>query len=229
MFPARHSIVIAGGSTAGMVEFSCYLASSYLQSGQNVLFIAADVPPSQLRRQLARFGVDASGCERGGELVFIECRSTAPLTDADTGHARPCDMGSIDALLGMTEEALSSFSDAPARVILYSVTPMFMYHDLDALSIFLETLSLRAKQYGSLTAIVHNDVLTDAQVEKIETAVDGVIDVKVDDDFRRYVRIRRMEGLSVKPAWVPLETVRGEEAEAGAFLTWRRGDRSESE
>ena len=229
MFPARHSMVIAGGSTAGMVEFSCYLASTYLQSGQNVLFIAADVPPSQLRRQLARFGVDASGREREGDLIFIECRSTAPTTHSDDVHARTCDMENIDELLGMAEEALSSFSEAFARVILYSVTPMFMYHDLDALSIFLETLALRAKQYGSMTAVVHNDVLTDAQVDKIEAAVDGVIDVKVDDDFRRYVRIRRMEGLTVKPTWVPLEIVRGEEAEAGAFLTWRRGDRGEPE
>lgn len=207
-----------------MVEFSCYLASTYLQSGQKVLFVAADVPIAQLRRQFSRFGVDASEREHEGYLAFIECMSTAPAADVDADLERLCDMKDLDALLRIADEILSSFGETFVRVIFYSITPLFMYHDLDSLSIFLETLSLKAKQYGSLTAVIHNDVLTDKQTARIEAAVDGVIDVRVDDDFRRHVRIRQMEGLLVKPTWVPLEVVRGDEAESGAFLTWRRDD-----
>lgn len=229
MFPARHSILIEGDSTAGMIEFSCYLASTYLRSGQQVLYIAADVPLAQLRHQLSRFGVNASDLEEDGELVFIECRSTEPAKDAETDSLRSCDMADLDSLLGAATEALSSLSGSFQRVVFYSMTPFFMHHNPHSISIFLETLSLKAKQYGSLTVVIHNDVLSETQVETIEAAVDGVIDVRVDDDFRRYVRIRRMEGLAVKPTWVPLEVVRGDDADSGAFLTWRKGGLSDSD
>lgn len=223
MFPARHSILIAGSSTAGLVEFSCYLASTYLHSDQRVLFIAADVPIDQLRGQFARFDIDASEREDDGELAFIECVSAAAQGDSGGEPKRTCDMKDLETLLRTTDEMLSSLDESFARIVLYSVTPMFMYHDQDSLSIFFETLSLKAKRYGSLTAVIHNDVLTETQVGCIEAVVDGVIDVRVDADFRRYVMIKCIEGLTVKPAWVPIEAIKGEEAGAGAFLKWRRG------
>lgn len=212
-----------------MIEFSCYLASTYLRGGQQVLYIAADVSLAQLRHQLSRFGVNASDHEEDGELVFIECRSTGPANDDEGVSTRACDMTDLDSLLGATTEALAAIGGSFERVVFYSITPFFMHHNPDSLLIFLETLSLKAKQYGSLTVVVHNDVLSEKQIGKVEEAVDGVIDVRVDDDFRRYVRIRRMEGLSVKPVWVPLEVVRGDDADSGAFLTWRRDDLTDAD
>lgn len=187
-----------------------------------MLFIAADITLSQVRRQLARFGVDAQRYEMDGPLAFIECRSSGSAKGKDAVFPRSCDMADLDGLVSAVDDTLSDSSDSFSRVIFYSITPFFMYHDADSLSMFLERLSLKAKQYGSLTTVIHKGVLSDDQVLKAETTVDGVIDVRVDDAFRRYVRIRRMNGLTVKPSWVPLEVVRGAETGSSAFLAWRK-------
>jgi hypothetical protein len=66
---------------------------------------------------------------------------------------------------------------------------------------------------------VHSAIVPDEQIALLSTIADGVLELKMDDDFHRFVRIKHFKGIKVSPKWVPFDFDR--EESSGAILSWR--------
>jgi len=225
LFPENYSILAVGEPSAGMFEFCCYLAATYVQSGQRTVFVGVDSPPSQVRRQMEEFGADPSRHEEEGDLMILDCYTAKAPVSSDPRTLRICDISDLDDVVMRVEEAVERVGGSPVRVVLNSLTPLFLYHGAPSLGIFFRNLSAHVKEAGSLTCTVHQIVLTENQISVLEAGADGLMEMRTDSDFRRYVRMRYMRGMKVSPNWVPLDFMPELDSERGTVLEWRRSSR----
>jgi KaiC/GvpD/RAD55 family RecA-like ATPase len=222
VFPENYSMLVVGEPSAGMFEFCCYLAATYVRSGQRTVFVGVDSPPSQVRRQMEGFGASPSWHEEDGDLVIVDCYTAKPPTESDPRAMRICDVSDLGSVLGVVEDAVGRLGGSPVRVVVNSLTPLFLYHGVHSLGRFFRTLSASVKEMGSLTCTAHTTVLTEAQISVLEAGADGLMEMRTDSDFRRYVRMRYMRGMKVPPNWVPLDFMPERDSLDGAVLEWRR-------
>mgnify|MGYP001031048964 CR=1 FL=1 len=222
MFPDKHAVLVVGDPTAGMFEFCCYLGSTYLKNGEKLLFVETNTTPTQVRRQFEQFGVDPFDFEAAGSLVIIDCYTSEQAPTLDAMSLRVSDINSLGEIAEKVNEGINKVGGYPVRVLFDSLTALYMHHDVKAVGLFFKTLTSLVKANGAITYAVHRGLLTEEQIAPIESIVDGILEIKVDSDFRRYVRIKYLRGVKVSPRWVPFDFEIEEEEGAGASLVWHR-------
>ena len=217
MFPENYSILVSGDPSAGMFEFCCYLASTHLRAGENLVFMEADTSIPHVREQLKIFGSDPSTYESSGSLALVDCYSKS-----EDGTA-PCDLSQVDTIMACLSDGLDRVNDGPVMVLFDSLTPLFLHHDHGVISALLRELSSRSKARGTMTCTVHRGIVREEHIESLSAVCDGLMEMRVDDSFRRFVRIKHMRGLQTAPRWVPFDFEQVEEEEGGGtFLSWSR-------
>ncbi len=214
MFPKNYSILLVGDPSAGMFEFCCYLASTYIRSGERVVFVEADTYPDQVWRQMHRFGIDVQEHESGDTLAIVDCYS--PLTES-TGP-----VASLDLISRKVLDGVDKVGGLPVRVVFNSLTPLFLHYEPKEVGKFFRDLSAKITLNGVMTSAVHRQMLDERDIALLSSIADGMIEMMIDESFRRHVRIKHMRGLKVAPRWVPFELEAEAEAPGGAFLGWRR-------
>jgi KaiC/GvpD/RAD55 family RecA-like ATPase len=217
MFPENYSILVSGDPSSGMFEFCCYLASTHLRGGESLVFLEADTSPSHVREQLRLFGANPSSYESSGSLSIVDCYS--PKSDESGG----CDLSDMNSIMSCLSESLEGVRPGPAMVLFDSLTPLFLHHDDRTVNKLLRELSTRSKLRGTLTCTIHRGIVREDQIQSMSSVCDGLMEMRVDDSFRRFVRIKHMRGLQIAPRWVPFDFEPVEEEEGGGtFLSWRR-------
>ncbi|MGQ9587401.1 MAG: RAD55 family ATPase [Thermoplasmata archaeon] len=222
MFPEKHAVLIVGDPTAGMFEFCCYLGSTYLKNGERVLFVETNTTPTQVRRQFEQFGVDPIDFEAAGSFVIIDCYTSEQARTLDAMSLRVSDINSLGEIAEKVNEGINKVGGYPVRVLFDSLTALYTHHDAKAVGLLFKTLASLVKRNGAITFVLHRGLLTEEQIAPIESIVDSILEMKVDVDFRRYVRIKYLRGVKVSPRWVPFDFEIEEEEGAAASLAWRR-------
>lgn len=221
VLPDNYAVLVIGDPRAGLFDFCCYLGASYLSSGLDVVFIETNMGLRYVRSQMAQFGAEASAHEADGSLVMMDCYSRPESVVHDEHEIILSDMTNLDEILSKINEAMYNVGGLSVRVLFDSVTPIFMAHDQDEVSEFFKDLVSMVKRSGVLTCTAHQGILTPEQISILSSATDGLLEMKVDEGFRRFVRIKRMKGIDVSPKWVPFDFAR-ETDKQGAFLSWKR-------
>ena len=221
VLPDNYAVLVVGDPRAGLFDFCCYLGASYLSAGLNVVFIETNMGLRYVRSQMAQFGTEASEHEANGSLVMMDCYTPPDAVVHDEHEMILSDLTNLDEILSKINEAIYSVGGVSVRVLFDSVTPIFMTHDQDEVSEFFKDLVSMVKQNGVLTCTAHQGILTPEQISVLSSTTDGILEMKVDEGFRRFVRIKRMKGIEVSPKWVPFDFARGTEKQ-GAFLSWKR-------
>ena len=218
MFPENHAVLVVGEASTGLFEFCCYLGSTYLRNGEKVVFVENNNSPGQVRRQMGRFGIEASDHEDDGTLVLV---------DAFTRESpRPDETAIVvenPSILPYIFEAVTSgierIGGKPIRVILDSLTPLYVNHDPVDVWRFFKDLSSMCKFNGTMTSVVNKGILDEDQIAQVAGLADGILEMHMDSEYRRYVRIKHLKGTIVSPNWVPFEFEKDEEDEV-AILGW---------
>ncbi len=219
MLPNNFSVLVVGEPSAGMFEFCCYLGASYLKAGERLVFVEASASPDMVRRQMVMFGVDPSEFEESGTLAIVDAYSPPEVQDAFASNIRVRDIQNLEEVIQRVEEGIVAVGGAPVKVLLHSITPFFMHRDTNAVGKFYRALSSMVKVSGTLTCAVHRRMLEDQQIATLETVADGLLEMMVDERFRRFVRIKHFRGVKVTPKWVPFDFEKEEEI-TGAALVW---------
>jgi KaiC/GvpD/RAD55 family RecA-like ATPase len=218
MFPENHAVLVVGEASTGLFEFCCYLGCSYLKNGEKVVFVENNASPENVRRQMGRFGIDPSDHEADGTLVLV---------DAFKRDSHPSDETAIivesPSILPYIFEAITSGIDRvggkPVRVILDSLTPLYVSHDPADVWRFFKDISVICKANGTMTSVVNKGILDEDQIAQVAGLADGILEMRMDSEYRRYVRIKHLKGTIVNPKWVPFEFEKDEEDEV-ALLGW---------
>ncbi|MDH4123724.1 MAG: RAD55 family ATPase [Thermoplasmata archaeon] len=216
MFPKKYSILIIGPSGAGVFDFCAYLASFYLRNDQSVVFIETDTSRSFVRRQLRNFGIKDIEYE-GDSLAIIDCFSEPSLLEEPVTLGNPAN---LPELLQKIEQTIVTF-EQPVRVILDSLSSLHLYNGPNDVNDFLVKLSDASKKSGSLTTTMHSNLHTPEQIELVCSICDGVIEMRVDEDLKKSLRISKMKDLYVEPNWVSFELEPAENI-AGSSFIWKK-------
>lgn len=221
MFPEKYAVLVVGDPSAGLFEFCCYLGATYLKAGEKVVILEANTSPDRVRRQLMEFGVDAAQHELDKNLLIIDAYTPQPDADDDPNALRVLDISSLGDVFEAVTKGIEKVGGQPVKVLFDSLTPLFMHHDSSAMGRFFKDLATIARFSGTLTAVVHKNILDEDQIAHMSSIADGLLEVKVDESFRRLVRINYLRGVLVTPRWVPFDFQRDEETE-GTALIWSR-------
>ena len=170
---------------------------------------------------MLEFGVDAVQHELDKTLLIVDAYTPQPDADDDPNALRVADISNLGDIFESVTKGIDKVGGQPVKVLFDSLTPLFMHHDSNAIGRFFKDLTTIAKFSGTLTAVVHRNILDEDQIALLSSIADGLLEVKVDERFRRMVRINYLRGILVTPRWVPFDFQREEEAE-GTALIWSR-------
>ena len=221
MFPQNYAVLVVGDPSAGLFEFCCYLGATYLKAGQKVVILEANTSPDRVRRQMLEFGVDAVQHELDKSLLIIDAYTPRPDVGDDANALRVPDISSLGDIFEAVTKGIDKVGGQPVKVLFDSLTPLFMHHDSKAMGRFFKDLTTIARFSGTLTAVVHRNILDEDQIALLSSIADGLLEVKVDESFRRLIRINYLRGVLVTPRWVPFDFQREEETD-GTALIWSR-------
>lgn len=199
-----------------MLEFCAYLASFYLKSGQDVVMVETDTSADFVRRMIAEFGVGPEHYERAS-MTTIDCFSEPGEENEQTRYA---DLSDLMELLEKIGSAMKGMRE-PVRVIFDSLSSLYIHNAAEDVTGFLEKLIVLSKEKGSLTATLYEKMHPADQVVALTSQCDGLIEMMVDEQMERYIRIKRMKDLPVKPNWVPFEPGLSERI-SGTSLIWKK-------
>jgi KaiC/GvpD/RAD55 family RecA-like ATPase len=231
MFPESYAVLVVGDPGAGMFEFCCYLGATYLKAGGKVVFLEANTSPHRVRKQMLEFGVDATEHEEDRSLMLIDARTLPSAQDRDPSALGVGDVSSLSEIFEVVTGGIEKVGGKPVSTIIDSLTPLYMHHDSSAMGQFFRDLTTMARYNGPMTAVVHKGILDEDQIALLASIADGLLEMVVDENFRRFVRIKHLKGTKVTPKWVPFEFERGETEREGTVLIWSHhsGKRAESE
>jgi KaiC/GvpD/RAD55 family RecA-like ATPase len=221
MFPENFAVLVVGSPSAGMFEFCSYLAATHLNADERVVFVETTMSSDQVRQHLQVFGADAMDAEERNRLALVDCRASRRVLEHDEKSIMVQDVSNLEAIIEKVEEGIVKVGGPPVNVLFDSVTPLYMHHDSNDVGKFFSAVSSLVKISGRMTSTVHSDIVPDEQIALLSTIADGVLEIKVDDDFHRFVRIKHFKGLRVAPKWVPFDFDRDQES-SGALLSWNR-------
>jgi len=222
LFPENHAVLVMGEASTGLFEFCCYLGTTYLKNGEKVVFVENNAPPAQVRRLMSRFGVDASEFESDGHLVIVDATGSPSVEEEslvfkiESPHILPY-------IFEAVTKSIDRVGGKPARVLFDSLTPLYISEEPQAVGRFFRDLATICRFNGTLTAVIHKGMLDEDQIALVAGLADGLLEMKVDNDFKRYIRINHLKGTAVTPKWVPFE-FETDEDEAGdaTVLSWGR-------
>lgn len=221
MLPDNYAILVVGNPKAGMFDFCCYLGASYLRAGMKVVFVETNIGLRHVRSQMAEFGAMAHKHEAEGTLVMMDCYTPPDSVVHDEHEMILSDRTNLDEILAKVNEAIYGVGGFPVRVLFDSLTPVFMNHEQDDVAEFFKDLVSMVRQSGVLTCTAHQGILSPDQISLLTSSADGILEMKLDADFKRFVRIKQMRGVEVSPKWVPFDFARVDDNQ-GAFLSWKR-------
>jgi len=219
MFPQNYAVLVIGDPGTGMFEFSCYLASTYLKNGERVVFAETDSSPDRVRKQLRRFGVDAVEYEMDGQFIIIDCSPTTIDPGYDPGTRRVRDRADLESIAGNVTDGMRDVGGPPVRVLLDSLTPLYDHNESQEIIEFFSNLCATVRRDGNLTCTIHRGMIHEDQVEAVGDIADGIVEMMMDRQYKRFIRIQRMKGMELKPRWVQFDFERSDDEE-GTMLGW---------
>jgi len=221
MFPDNFAVLVVGAPSAGMFEFCSYLGATYLGAGERLVFCESNVSAELVRKQLELFGINAAECEENEQLAIVDFSKGLDIKGADPKAITINDVSNLGEVIERVEEAVVKVGGHPVRVMFDSLTPLYMQHDSNEVGKFFSALTSMVKISGRITATVHSGIIPDEQVALLATIADGVLEIKIDDQFHRFVRIKHFRGIKVAPNWVPFDFQEEEDGDS-VFFSWRR-------
>jgi len=219
MFPQNYAVLVVGDPGTGMFEFSCYLAASYLRNGERVVFVETDPSPERVRKQLRRFGIAALEFEMDGQLIIVDCSTPAFDEGYDPGTRRVRDRTDLKSIQTQIQDAMRNVGGPPVRVVFDSLTPLYESNGAEEIGDFFAHLCTNVRRDGNLTATIHRGMIHEEQVDKLGAIADGIVEMVINKQFKRFIRILRMKGIEIRPRWVQFDFEKSEEEE-GTMLGW---------
>ncbi len=219
-FPDYCSLLLFGPPGVGKLDYMLDALVAFLQKRQKVLFVCVDVDPKEILEHLKRRGEDVSD-HVGRSLLFIDCLTLSMTDERGEGQEGVIFVSSFSNLegIGMAIAKGAESLAAPVKILLYSISTLFLYNSSQSLSKFAQIVSARVKtQMGLIMYACHEGVSEERQEELLKSLVDGVVEMKFGTSMERHVRLHHLRGHQLEVQWVPV----GEEAKeiAAPGETW---------
>lgn len=181
------------------------LACERTSRGESVVYATFDNFPNNVREQVSMLGLNLESTGSQGQLVFIDCYSNQiGIESHEMFSEDPSNLSNISRIIS---KALTDFPDA--SLILDSLTTLIFKCGERQTMEFLRILSAKTQKTGVDCFIRFNrKAFPSATVASIQDIVDGVIELKVeeeDDKLHRSIRILKMSSVKHTTSWTPYD------------------------
>lgn len=225
VIPMHSSILLAGPPGCGKTELVLDLAKKWVSKGERTLFVSISLAGEAVLKRVIPEGFSEKA---ESHLRVIDCyvpqsNSTENRLIVNTNGI--AHLESISLAISTVVDSLGT----PVRIIVDGMSSLFLYNAPQTMSKFVQVLSTKTKlEYGSIVFVVVEGMHESLTMNTMMSLVDGVVDIKEDEELRRFIRIRYMKGAKIDPRWHDYNLNNGqteivERANSNSFHTGEEG------
>lgn len=199
--PAQYSILLTGAPGVGKFEFCLSMAKTFLERGENVVFITTERSPNEIKKRALAEGLDFEKYE-GKKFIFIDgySYSTGEKYDKGLHIDNPANLNLITINLTKAAEVIGS----PSRIIFDSVSALFIHANDAEIKRFFGVLSSRVKtEKGFILYTIQEEMHSEQTVVALKAIADAVFEMQFEEGppMKRKFRVHHAKGLSIPPTW----------------------------
>lgn len=202
-FPQNYSVLLSGPPGVGKFEYCLNQVKKWLGDGERVVYLTTERGPDEVKAQAGKLGLDLEGYENNSSLVFVDCYSWSIGGSYDKGYSigNAANVNEINITLEKVMEKLAS----PVRIVFDSLSPLFLYNDIQTMTKFFHFLTSSVKtKYGfviyNLQEGVHDPTIRNTLIY----LVDGYLEMQFGEDsdtLTRKLRVHHMKGMPTDTSW----------------------------
>jgi len=202
-FPQNYSVLLSGPPGVGKFEYCLSLVKSWLDAGERVVYITSERSPVEIKSFASRLGLSLEGHEDGGSLVFVDCYSWNMGKSYEKGFTikNAANVNEINITLEKVMEKIGN----PARIVFDSLSPLFLYNDVQTMTKFFHFLTSNAKtKYGFIIYTLQEGVHDPKIRNTLIYLVDGYMEMQFGEDsdvLTRKLRVHHLKGVSADTSW----------------------------
>jgi len=213
------SILVEYDPTSAWYQASISIAAEWLREGGTVTYGVTSQPPENVRSQLKQLGIDVARLEADDKLRVFDWYTATLGRKSNERYAfyslKAADLSVLHAKYMMaSEDSIELIRPSPSPDwlrILDDVSCLARFNEEKSWVEFVRTRLIPISSLWTSTGIggVIRGLHSEWVYKNLEAAVDGVIDIKLDDtaeEARSMMRIRSMRNVVFDARWHPLKT-----------------------
>ena len=211
--PPGSRLLVEYDPASEWLNASLSIAAGWLRSGGRVSYNAASQPPMSVRSQLKRLGIDTRKLEEDERLRIYDWY-TATLGQKSVEELKEDSLKVADMSIGWMKEAKELAQSAPnpgGLTLIDDVSSLDRFNEEKTWVEFVLTrvIALNPVRPDPRTTIIGviKGLHSERVYKRLEAAIDGVIDFKLDDteeETRNFMRIRSIRNVGFDSRWQPL-------------------------
>ena len=203
--PAGSALMVEFDPSSQWYAASMTIAGGWLKTGGTVTYSVNGPPPDSVRAQLRRLGFDVEVLERDERLVIFDGYTITLGRVSDEKYAAKS-LKATDLAITYSREVMRAGPVPELLTIVDTVSNLARFNDDRAWVEFLLTRGIPSAALTKSTTIagIIRGLHPDFVYKQLEAAVDGVIDVILDDASdppRNLIRVRSMRNLQFDGRW----------------------------
>lgn len=204
--PKNSSTILYGTPGVGKSILCQRFLFEGLKRGESCIFMTLDVRPDTILESMKRFGWNS---QKRGEIIFFDCFSYRISTQAPAKFAAT-GLSDLNQLVMILEDILGTLKGRPKRLVIDSLSTLFLYSDPELAPKFLKDFLADAISENATVLMTVEEGIHDSQtVAMLNYLADGFIEMKFDMD-RRFLKIAKMQKTEVRREWMEFDiTKRG--------------------
>jgi len=199
MIPVRSSIMVLGEPGSGKTELALNLARRWLEQGERAIYVTTSMSGIELLKRVRGWKLQGRAQD---VLRIVDCfdKNSANLEDPTVVYISSYShLESITLAISTAAEALGT----PLRIIVDGLSTLFLSNAPQTMAKFVQVLAMKSKlEYGSIVFTVVRGMHENITLNTMLTLVDGVIDIEMDRQLNRFLRVRYIKGQYTERKWL---------------------------
>lgn len=200
------SLVVMGEAGSGKTTVAQNVAITQLRRGSSVIYLCLDNLPENVRSGMRRLGLDPTPYEESGHLVMIDGYSVRAGVKSREKYTTLLQLSDIG--ISVTN-ALQKLRGDQMCIVVESLSLLLDESGHEKGIIFLRNLVAKTRLSGASLIVTYNPVAFPPAISAfVQEAVDGTIELKIDESRQgliRMIRVPRLANTKPLSQWIRAE------------------------